>query len=43
MGGECSWELAAGKEQNWFGSAFSEEQDGRNGGGGGMIVLPLCA
>lgn len=28
-GCECSWERAAGKEQNWFGSEFSEEQDGR--------------
>ena len=47
---EGSWELAAGKEQSWFGSEFPEEQDEREGGsrvrsgeGGGrrMICLSL--
>lgn len=46
---EGSWELAAGKEQNWFESQFSEEPhgreggEGRGGGGGGMICISLCA
>lgn len=44
-----SWELAAGKEQNWFESEFPEEPHGREGGkggeagGGGMICISLCA
>lgn len=45
MSRDGSWELAAGKGQNWFGSEFPEERNGRrssSGCSGNDLHLSLC-
>lgn len=45
MSRDGSWERAAGKEQNWFGSEFPEEPNGRRrrSSRGVDLRLSLCA